>query len=92
MQLQVDEITRDVLDELEEQWEQTRLKNLVRDEVVALGRQFRQAQIQVERVEGHCMIRARKLFMLGFDRREIGELFDVTTSRVNKWLKGMDDA
>ena len=91
MKLQVDEITRDTLDQLEEQWEQTRLKNLVRDEVVALGRQFRQAQIQEERLEGQCMMRARKLYMLGFSKREIGELFDVTTSRVNKWVKGMDE-
>ena len=91
MQLQVDEITREVLDELEEQWEQTRLKNLVRDEVVELGREFRQAQIQVERVEGHCMIRARKLYMLGFERREIGELFGVTRAVVNRWTKGMDE-
>ena len=90
MQLQVDEITREVLDELEEQWEQTRLKNLVRDEVVALGRRYRQAQIQEERLEGQCMMRARKLYLLGFDRREIAELFEVTRTRVIKWTKGMD--
>lgn len=90
MKLQVDEITRDTLDQLEEQWEQTRLKNLVRDEVVALGRRFRQAQIQEERLEGQCMMRARKLYLLGFDRREIAELFDVTRTRVIKWTKGMD--
>ena len=91
MKLQVDEITRDTLDQLEEQWEQTRLKNLVRDEVVKLGRQFRQAQIQEERLEGQCMMRARKLYLLGFDRREIAELFDVTRTRVIKWTKGMDE-
>ena len=90
MKLQVDEITRDTLDELEEQWEQTRLKNLVRDEVVALGRRYRQAQIQEERLEGQCMMRARKLYLLGFDRREIAELFEVTRTRVIKWTKGMD--
>jgi hypothetical protein len=90
MKLQVDEITRDVLDELEEQWEQTRLKNLVRDEVVSLGRRLTEARVHQERVEGQCMIRARKLFMLGFDRQEIGELFDVTRAQVNKWTKGMD--
>lgn len=91
MKLQVDEITRDTLDQLEEQWEQTRLKNLVRDEVVKLGRQFRQAQIQEERLEGQCMMRARKLYLLGFDRREIAELFEVTRARVIKWTKGMDE-
>jgi len=91
VKLQVDDITREVLDELEEAWEQTRLKNLVRDEVVALGRQFRQAQIQEERLEGQCMMRARKLYLLGFDRREIAELFEVTRTRVTKWTKGMDE-
>ena len=90
MQLQVDDITREVLDELEEAWEQTRLKNLVRDEVVKLGRDHRQAQIHAERVEGQCMIRARKLFMLGFERREIAELFGVTRAVVNRWTKGMN--
>ena len=90
MKLQVDDITRDVLDELEEAWEQTRLKNLVRDEVIKLGRDYRQAQIQVERVEGQCIIRARKLFMLGFERREIAELFGVTRAVVNRWTKGMN--
>lgn len=90
MKLQVDEITRDTLDQLEEQWEQTRLKNLVRDEVVALGRRYRQAQIQEERLEGQCMMRARKLYLLGFDRREIAELFGVTRVVVNRWTKGMN--
>ena len=92
MAIAVEHITREVLDELEDQWEQVRLKNLVRDEVVALGRRYAQARVQEERLEGQCMMRARKLYMLGFSKREIGELFDVTTSRVNKWLKGMDDA
>lgn len=91
MKLQVDEITRDTLDELEFQWEQTRLKNLVRDEVVRLGRRFAEARVQEERLEGQCMMRARKLYMLGFDRQEIGELFDVTRTVVNKWTKGMDE-
>jgi len=88
----VEDITRETLDELEFQWEQTRLKNLVRDEVTTLGRRYEQARVQEERLEGMCMIRARRLAMLGFDRREIGELFNVTAPKVNKWLKGMEDA
>ena len=90
MKLQVDEITRDTLDQLEEQWEQTRLKNLVRDEVVALGRRYRQARLQEERLEGQCMMRARKLKLLGFDKQEIAELFDVRQVQVTKWIKGME--
>ena len=92
MAIAVEDITRETLDELEFQWEQTRLKNLVRDEVSTLGRQYAEARVQEERLEGMCMMRARKLYMLGFSKREIGELFDVTRSRVNKWVKGMDDA
>ena len=92
MAIAVEDITRETLDELEFQWEQTRLKNLVRDEVTGLGRRYAEARAQEERLEGMCMMRARKLAMLGFDRREIGELFDVAAPKVNKWLKGMDDA
>ena len=91
MAIAVEDITREALDELEFQWEQTRLKNLVRDEVTTLGRRYQEARIQEERLEGQCMIRARKLFVLGFSRREIAELFDVRRSVVNRWTKGMDD-
>jgi len=90
MKLQVDEITRETLDALEEQWEQTRLKNLVRDEVTALGRRYRQACAQAERLEGQCMMRARKMWLLGFDKKEVAELFDVHQNQVTKWIKGME--
>lgn len=86
----VEDITREVLDEVAEAWEQTRLKNLVRDEVTALGRRYAQARVQEERLEGQCMMRARKLKLLGFDKQEIAELFDVRQAQVTKWIKGME--
>jgi len=91
MAIKPEDITVELLDALEEQWEQTRLKNLVRDEVTRIAARYRQAWIQQERLDGQCMIRARRLFQLGFDKKEITELFDVPRSTINRWTKGMDN-
>lgn len=89
MKVQVEDISRELLDDLEEQWEQTRLKNLVRDEVTKLAGRYHAALEQAERLEGHCWIRARKLAMLGFPNHEIAELFGVRVRQVNQWTKGI---
>lgn len=91
MAYNVEEITVDVLDSVADQWEETRLRNLVRDEVTKLGREYRRARVHESRTEARCMLRARRLFVLGFERKEIAQLFGVERRLVNKWTKGMDE-
>jgi hypothetical protein len=85
-----EEITVDVLDQVAAEWEQSRLIQLTRDEVIELGLEYARARLAENRLETQCMLRARKLRMLGFEKLEIGELFGVPRRTVNKWLKGMD--
>ena len=90
--MRAEEITPDVLDELAAEWEQDRLIQLARNEVIALGRRFHKARVAENRLDVQCMIRARRLVMLGFGKREIQDLFDVDRRTVNRWLKGMENA
>ena len=88
--MRAEDITPDVLDQVAAEWEQDRLVQLARNEVIELGRRFHKARVAENRLDVQCMIRARRLVMLGFDKKEIGELFDVDRRTVNRWLKGMD--
>jgi len=88
--MRVEEITREKLDEVADEWEENRLIQLARHEVIALSERFKAARVAENRLNNQCMIRARRLVMLGFDKKEIQELFDVDRRTVNKWLKGMD--
>jgi len=90
--MRAEDITPEVLDQVAAEWEQDRLVQLARNEVIELGRRFRKARVAENRLDVQCMIRARRLVMLGFDKREIGELFDVDRRTVNRWLKGMENA
>ena len=85
-----EEITVQVLDDVEEGRQANRVKNLVRSEVVQLGHEYALARLRQNRLETRCMLRARKLRMLGFEKAEIAELFGVPKRTINKWLKGMD--
>ena len=86
----LDEITVQKLDEVAESWEETRLRNLARDEVTALAREYANARMVENRIELQCTLRARRMYQLGFDKKEIAQLFRVERRKLNKWLKGMD--
>lgn len=89
--LRPEDITVDVLDRVAEEWDTRRLIALVRAEVIVKAKEWHEAAWVAEKLHMQCLIRARRLRMLGFDKKEIGELFDVTRTVVNKWTKGMDD-
>lgn len=88
--MKIEDITVQVLDEVEEEWQANRVKNLVRSEVVQLGHDYALARLRENRLETRCLLRARRMRMLGFEKSEIAQLFGVPKRTINKWLKGMD--
>jgi hypothetical protein len=95
--MRVDQITPEVLGVVSEMWEEERLVELTRSQVVELGGQLRQAQktareaeVWASRVDLQCMMRARRLARLDFDREEIRELFGVNRRTINRWLKEVE--
>jgi hypothetical protein len=85
-----EDITPDKLDEVSREWDQARIYAVTRAEVLVKGNQYRAAVSHVGQLEMQCMLRARRLCMLGMTRKEIGELFGVGRKKINQWLKGME--
>lgn len=90
MLVKPEDITPEKLDEVAREWDTERLWAVTRAEVLLLGNRYRNARVEENRLEMQCMIRARRMRMLGITRGEIVDLFGVERKTVNKWLKGMD--
>lgn len=88
--MRVDEITPDSLANVDAEQAHVALNEILRASVVAAGEHFRAHRQQLQELEVDCMLRARRLFELDFDKREIQELFGVDRRTINRWLKGMD--
>lgn len=87
--VKVEDITVDLLDELEQEWEEQRIRVLVRQEIIDLGERLAQTQLVLNRLELIAMLRARKLVMLGCERKELETLFGVDRKTILKWTKGV---
>lgn len=87
--VKVEDITVDLLDELEQEWEEQRIRLLVRQEIIDLGERLAQTQLDLNRLELIAMLRARKLVMLGYKRKELETLFGVDRKTILKWTKGV---
>lgn len=85
------DITPEKLVELDAERNDLRLKNLLRDAVVEVSRQWKMTRQLAQQMELDCMLRARRLYELGFAKKEIVNLFGVDRRTVNRWLKGMDN-
>jgi len=85
-----EDITPETLDEVAREWDQARIYAITRAEVIIKGNQYRAAVAHASELEMQCMLRARRLKMLGITPKEIRELFGVERKKVNQWLKGMD--
>lgn len=87
--VKIEDISVDLLDELEAEWEDQRIRVLVRQEIIDLGDRYRQAQLEQNRLGLLCMLRARKLMLLGYRRSELAPMFGVDKRTINKWTKGI---
>lgn len=89
--IRVEDINVDVLDQIADEWEQTRLANLQRDEMQKLAKRLHRARAQASALEANAWQRTRRLYQLGFTVEELVDLLGLTKREINKWLKGMDE-
>lgn len=88
MLLKLTDITPETLDQVSWEWEENRIEQLVRDSVVRLGDDLREARAVQDNLELRAKIRAMKLFhQHDMDKKEIANLFGITVREVSKWLK-----
>mgnify|MGYP001078578343 CR=1 FL=1 len=88
MLLKLTDITPETLDQVSWEWEENRIEQLVRDSVVRLGDDLREARAVQDNLELRAKIRAMKLFhQHDMDKKEIANLLGITVREVSKWLK-----
>lgn len=86
--IKINDISIDVLDEVERRWEEDRIIGLVRDNFIALGEQYRKARYEFSVLEARVKIRAMRLYhQHGFSKTEIADLLGLELKEVRRWLK-----
>jgi DNA-binding transcriptional regulator YiaG len=82
-----DQITPDFLLEKERHWEDVMLKEITMNKLNELGQRRYDLIAELESTEAECRIRAIRAINLGFNKKELANLFGVTTQTITKWTK-----
>ena len=84
--IKIEDITPDLILELERQAEDLHIVELTVESLKAIS-QTRQGLIdQLNLVEAQCKIRCIRAFSLGFSKKDLAEIFNVTTREITKWI------
>lgn len=83
----LEEITPEYIAQLEQEKNEYHLDQLVRESVVELADQYHNIKYQFNLIETNCKIRAMKLVEIGWDLKDIAELFGVRVTTVRRWVK-----
>lgn len=88
MRVKVKNITPEVLDQVAAEWEEEKIMSLIRANVVKLANEMHESRAQTSNLEMRAKIRAMRLYYdHKMSKKEIAELFGITTYEVTKWLK-----
>jgi DNA-binding transcriptional regulator YiaG len=86
MKIKIEDITPDLILELQQEAEEAQLKNLTRKALSDLVDKREKLADELEKVELQCKIRAMRAHGLGFSKKELSEIFNVTTRAITKWI------
>jgi len=84
--IKIEDITPDLILELEQQAEETQLRNLTRKALSDLVNKRERLTDDLQKVELQCKIRAIRAHNLGFSKKELSEIFNVTAREITKWI------
>lgn len=86
MKIKIEDITPDLILDLEQQAEETQLKNLTMKALSDLSDKRESFIEALQKTELECKIRAMRAHNLGFSKKELSEIFNVTTREITKWI------
>lgn len=86
--VKVEDINVDTLDQVAKEWEDGRIRQLVRESMIQLGVELNTARGRAINAETRARIRAGKLYVqYEMSPEEIAELLDIKVLEVRRWLK-----
>lgn len=84
--LKLEDITTEKLLEIEKHAQEVRLKDVTLSAMNEVAKQRENAQKDLLLAEMECQRRAIRARTLGFSKAELGRIFDVSQSTINRWV------
>lgn len=84
--LKMEEITPEKLMEIDAKSANARLQDLTLAQLKELSEQRISAKINLERLELECSLRAMRAHSLGFSKKNLATIFNVTSNTITKWI------
>ena len=86
MKVKLEDITPDLLIKIDQEKAEEKISDLTLASLRELAAQREEAIVYLEVVEAECQMRAMRAYDLGFKKKDIAEIFNLTTSQINKWI------
>ena len=80
------EITPEKLEEISEKLQDMRLVEVTLENLQKVARERQLAEQRFNEINTDAQMRAIRAYNLGFSKKEIADLFGMTTRQVTKWL------
>lgn len=86
MKIRLEDITPDLLQELEAKAEELRLKDMTLRSLNDLAQERAKLVAELDQVTTECQVRVLRAINLGFTKNELSKVFGVTVRQINKWV------
>lgn len=84
--IKIEDITPEKLQEIEDFAQGVKLHQLTLDQLRKLSNAREDAIIYLSQVELDCKLRAMRAHTLGFSKKELAKIFNVTANTIKKWI------
>jgi len=86
MTVKMEEISPEKLAKIDQEMMDLRIHDLTLSSLHKLSKDRKEAVDKLSNLELQCKVRAMKAHSIGFSKRELAEIFNVTTNTITKWV------
>lgn len=86
MTIRMDEISPEKLAQIDQEMMNLRIHDLTLSSLQKLSEERKGAVDKLNNLELQCKMRAMKAHSIGFSKKELAEIFNVTTNTITKWV------
>ncbi len=86
MKVKIEDITPEKLEQIDKQLQDLRLTDLTLNALKKISKKRKDAFEHLASVEAECHFRVLRAYSLGFSKRDLADIFNVTTRQIGKWV------
>jgi hypothetical protein len=84
--IKLEDITPEKLEQIDNQLQDLRLTDLTLNALKKISKKRKDAFEHLASVEAECHFRVLRAYNLGFSKRDLADIFNVTTRQIGKWV------